>query len=81
MRWIVATSLRFRYVVVYLAVTLVVYGIARLTNTSVDVFPEFAPPKVEIQTISIGLSTEAVEELVTVPIEQALNMPTIFWIN
>lgn len=73
MRWIVATSLRFRYVVVYLAVMLVVYGIARLTNTSVDVFPEFAPPKVEIQTISVGLSTEAVEELVTVPIEQALN--------
>ncbi|MFZ3080441.1 MAG: efflux RND transporter permease subunit [Bellilinea sp.] len=73
MRWIVATSLRFRYVVVYLAVMLVVYGIARLTNTSVDVFPEFAPPKVEVQTISVGLSTEAVEELVTVPIEQALN--------
>lgn len=73
MRWIVAISLRFRFLVVYLAVMLVVYGIARLSNTSVDVFPEFAPPKVEIQTICIGLSTEAVEELVTVPIEQALN--------
>ena len=73
MRWIVAISLRFRYLVVYLAVMLVVYGVARLSNTSIDVFPEFAPPKVEIQTLCVGLSTEAVEELVTVPIEQALN--------
>jgi Cu/Ag efflux pump CusA len=38
----------------------------------VDVFPEFAPPKVEIQTICIGLSAEEVEQLVTVPIEQSL---------
>ena len=38
-----------------------------------DVFPEFAPPKVEIQTFSMGLSASAVEELVTVPLEQALN--------
>ena len=38
----------------------------------VDVFPEFAPPKVEIQTVSLGLSAAEVEELVTVPLEQAL---------
>ncbi len=39
----------------------------------VDVFPEFAPPRVEIQTPSLGLSAEEVESLVTVPLEQALN--------
>ena len=39
----------------------------------VDVFPEFAPPMVEIQTPSLGLSAEEVEELVTIPLEQALN--------
>ncbi len=72
MRWIVRTSLRYRYLVVFLAATLMAFGIARLSNSSVDVFPEFAPPKVEIQTISLGLSPASVEELVTVPLEQSL---------
>ena len=72
MRWIVQTSLRFRYLVVFLAAALMTSGIARLSNSSVDVFPEFAPPKVEIQTISLGLSPASVEELVTVPLENAL---------
>src|SRR5512145_3377689 len=73
MRWIVATSLRYRFLIVFAAAALMVFGIARLSNSSVDVFPEFAPPKVEIQTISLGLSAADVEELVTVPLEQALN--------
>jgi len=72
MRWIVQTSLRYRYLVVFAAAALMVFGIARLSDSSVDVFPEFAPPKVEIQTISLGLSAASVEELVTVPLEQAL---------
>src|SRR5512134_517871 len=50
-----------------------VFGVTRLRDSSVDVFPEFAPPKVEVQTLSMGLSASAVEELVTVPLEQALN--------
>ena len=73
MRWIVATSLRYRYLVVFLAVVLMIFGITRLKNSAVDVFPEFAPPKVEVQTLSVGLSASAVEELITVPLEQALN--------
>src|SRR3990170_4327667 len=73
MRWIVETSLRYRYLIVFAAVALMVFGIARLSNSSVDVFPEFAPPKVEIQTLSLGLSAAAVEELVTVPLEHALS--------
>ena len=73
MRWIVANSLRFRYLVVFAAAALLFIGGARLSNSAVDVFPEFAPPKVEIQTFSLGLSAAAVEELVTVPLEQALN--------
>src|SRR5919108_6482746 len=73
MRWIVQTSLRYRYLVIFLAAVLMVFGITRLRNSAVDVFPEFAPPKVEIQTLSMGLSATDVEELVTVPLEQALN--------
>src|SRR5512132_457483 len=72
MRWIVAASLRFRYLIVFMAVVLMVFGVSRLSNSAVDVFPEFAPRKVEVQTLSTGLSASAVEELVTVPLEQAL---------
>ena len=73
MRWLVKTSLRYRYLVVFFAVAIMIFGFARLSGSSVDVFPEFAPPKVEVQTISLGLSAADVEELVTVPLENALN--------
>src|SRR5512143_603852 len=73
MRWIVQLSLRYRFLMVFIAGVMMVYGITRLGNSSLDVFPEFSPPKVEIQTASLGLSAAAVEELVTVPLEQAFN--------
>jgi CzcA family heavy metal efflux pump len=73
LRWIVEISLRYRYLVVFMAAAVMVFGFVRLAGSSVDVFPEFAPPKVEIQTISLGLSATDVEELVTVPLENALN--------
>jgi CzcA family heavy metal efflux pump len=72
MRRIIATSLRFRFIVVALAAGMLVFGAVQVRAMPVDVFPEFAPPKVEIQTICIGLSAEEVEQLVTVPIEQSL---------
>jgi len=73
MRWIVSRSLRFRWLVLFAAVGLIVFGIARIPSSKVDVFPEFAPPRVEIQTIALGNSSNEVEELVTVPIEDALS--------
>jgi len=73
MTWIVETSLRLRVVVVVLAVVLMVVGIQIVRTSPLDVFPEFAPPLVEIQTEAPGLSTSEVESLVTVPIENALN--------
>ena len=72
MRWIVGSSLRFRFVVVALGVALVYLGSLRLKELPVDVFPEFSPTKVEIQTICLGLSPAEVEALVTVPLESAL---------
>jgi Cu/Ag efflux pump CusA len=73
MNWLVSTSLHLRVVVVALAILLMVVGIRVVPSTPLDVFPEFAPPLVEIQTEAPGLSTTEVESLVTVPIENALN--------
>jgi CzcA family heavy metal efflux pump len=73
MRSIVAASLKFRFLVVALASALLFVGIGQLGHAPLDVFPEFAQPRVEIQTPCLGLSAEEVEALVTVPLEQALN--------
>ncbi|KPK80985.1 MAG: acriflavin resistance protein [Gemmatimonas sp. SM23_52] len=69
---IIRTALRLRLIVVTLAAVLIIAGPGLLRNAPLDVFPEFAPPLVEIQTEAPGLSTEDVEALVTVPIENAL---------
>jgi len=72
LRFIVAKSLKFRFLVIAIAVGMAYFGMQELRRMPVDVFPEFAPPLVEIQTISLGLTAEEVEGLVTVPIEEAL---------
>ena len=72
MRWLVGNSIRFRFIVLALAAAMVVFGMEKLRKMPVDVFPEFAPPRVEIQTPCLGLTPEEVENLVTVPIELAL---------
>jgi CzcA family heavy metal efflux pump len=73
MRSIVQSSLKLRYLVVAVSVAVMVVGIGSLSQMRVDVFPEFAPPRVVIQTACVGLSTSDVEELVTVPLEQGFN--------
>jgi CzcA family heavy metal efflux pump len=73
MGWIIGSSLRFRHLVAAAAAAMMALGIAVLPGMHVDVFPEFAPPRVLIQTACVGLSTSDVEQLVTVPIEAALN--------
>ena len=72
MRWIIQTSLQFRFLVIAISASLMYFGFVRLRELPVDVFPEFAPAKVEIQTICLGLSPSEVEQLVTVPLENAL---------
>src|SRR2546425_1502313 len=72
MRWIVGSSLQFRFLVVGIAATLMVFGITRLRDMPVDVFPEFSPPTAEIQTEAIGLSASEVESLVTLNTEELL---------
>ncbi len=72
MHWIIGTSLRFRFLVIAISASLMYFGFLRLQDLPIDVFPEFAPAKVEIQTIALGLSPSEVESLVTLPLENAL---------
>jgi CzcA family heavy metal efflux pump len=72
MGWLVETALRLRVAVLALAVLLMVVGIRLAPEMPLDVFPEFAPPYIEIQTEAPGLSSEEVESLVTFPLENAL---------
>ena len=72
-RWLIAASLRLRVAVLALAAMLVIFGLADVRHAPLDVFPEFAPPLIEIQTEAPGLSTTEVESLVSTPIENAVN--------
>lgn len=69
---LVRFSVRSPGVVVALALMLVAYGIFTLQRARVDVFPEFAPTQVSIQTEAAGLSAELVETQVTQKIENVL---------
>src|SRR5262245_49432175 len=71
--WLISTSIRLRVVLLALCAVLLVAGSGVLRKAPLDVFPEFAPPIVEVQTEAPGLSTEEVESLVTMPLENALN--------
>lgn len=72
LRWVVGSSLRYRFIVMSFAAGLMFFGVQQLQDTQIDVFPEFAPPRVEVQTPSLGLSASEVESLVTIPLEQSL---------
>ena len=71
--WLVTNALRQRVLVIAIALVLVMLGVRSTRDVPLDVFPEFAPPMVEVQTEAPGLSTEEVESLVTVPLEAGVN--------
>lgn len=73
MRWLIASALRLRIVVVALTIVAIIVGFQTVREAPLDVFPEFAPPLVEVQTEAPGLSTEEVESLISMPIEQVLS--------
>jgi CzcA family heavy metal efflux pump len=72
LHWLITTALQLRVVLVAMCVLLLVVGYRALEQAPLDVFPEFAPPIIEIQTEAPGLSSEQVESLVTIPLENAL---------
>lgn len=72
-RWLIGASLQFRFLVLAAAAALVLFGSAQLARMPVDVFPEFAPPIVEVQTEANGLSAEEVQDLITLNLEELLS--------
>lgn len=71
--WVIGWSIRNRVAVLLLYILLVVTAAFVVGHMKVDVFPEFAPPQVQIQTEAPGFSSHDVEVLVTRPIEVALQ--------
>ncbi len=70
---IVHFSLRFRGIVLVLGCLLVAYGVYTASHAKLDVFPDFVPPEVTVQTEAPGLTPEQVETLVTRPVESAIS--------
>ncbi|MBW4697772.1 MAG: CusA/CzcA family heavy metal efflux RND transporter [Aphanocapsa lilacina HA4352-LM1] len=66
-------SIAQRWLVVLASVLLLVVGTAVVVRMPLDVFPNFAPPQVVLQTEAPGLAPEEVESLVTIPLESALG--------
>jgi Cu/Ag efflux pump CusA len=79
-RLIVGSSVRLRFLVITLALVLMVFGALEVSKIPVDVFPEFNPPMVEVQTEALGLSASEMEALITVPIEADL-LNGIAWLE
>jgi Cu/Ag efflux pump CusA len=70
--WLVDSALRMRRLVVAGVIAVLALGVVQLRSAAVDVYPEFEPPAVQVQTDALGLSAEEVEELITTPLEQDL---------
>jgi Cu/Ag efflux pump CusA len=70
--WLVGSSIKFGRMALALAIALPLLAFAGLRNAPVDVFPEFMPPTVEIQTEALGLSASEVEHFITLGMEQDL---------
>jgi CzcA family heavy metal efflux pump len=73
MHAIVAFCVRRYGAVAALTLLALVLGIWGATRSALDVFPEFVPSQVDIQTEAPGLSPQQVEELVTKRVESAVN--------
>lgn len=76
--WIVRTSLHNRLFVLAVAALLMIYGAITAWRTPVDVFPDLNKPLITVLTEAGGMAPEEVEQLVTIPLETALNgMPGV----
>ncbi len=80
LRRAINVSLRFRVAMVACAVGVMVLGVTQLRHAPSDVYPEFAPLSIEVQTEALGLSSAEVEQLITVPLEADL-LNGVAWVE
>ena len=73
---IIHFSLHNRILVLVASVLLLIGGTYTAMNTEVDVFPDLNAPTVVIMTEANGMAAEEVEQLVTFPVETAVNGAT-----
>ena len=71
--FLIRFSIRYAGLIVAIAVVLLAYGSYRFAGAGLDIFPEFSPKRVIIQTEAPGLAAEQVEILVTQPIETSIR--------
>jgi len=70
---IIHSSLSQRLFVLAASILLLVYGLMTLKQLPVDVFPDLNKPTVTLMTEAAGMAPEEVEQLITFPIETAMN--------
>ena len=73
---IIHFSLQNRLLVLVASVLLLIGGMYTAFHTEVDVFPDLNAPTVVVMTEANGMAAEEVEQLVTFPIETAVNGAT-----
>jgi CzcA family heavy metal efflux pump len=72
-RWLVDLCVRFAGTIATLTLIALALGFWAIQSAPLDVFPEFVPSTSDIQTEAPGFTSEQVEQLVTKPIENAVN--------
>ncbi len=72
-KWLLASSLSNRLLVLIASAVVMVYGAWTLAQTPVDVFPDLNKPTVTIMTEAGGMAAEEVEQLITFPLETTMN--------
>ena len=73
MRWLVSLCIRHFGAASALSLLALVLGCVGASHAQLDVFPDFVPTQVDVQTEAPGFAPEQVEELVTKPVESAIN--------
>jgi HME family heavy-metal exporter len=69
---IIRFALRYRFVVVFLSLVVLIYGSYTTLTLPIDVFPDLDRPRVVLMTEVTGEAAEEVETLVTTPLERAM---------